>query len=141
MKLGIVIPALNEEDSIESIITRTLNARDNIRAASPVTDIDIIVVSDGSTDRTVERAQKFGDRIRLIVFSKNQGYGAAIKAGWASTDADVLGFLDADGSCDPSFFAALCSRLHETCADVALGCRLNRKSEMPAIRRVGNVLF
>jgi hypothetical protein len=57
---------LNEEDSIESIIVRSLEARETIIARSPVTDVDVTVVSDGSTDRTVEIARQHavpgGDR-------------------------------------------------------------------------------
>jgi glycosyltransferase involved in cell wall biosynthesis len=141
MKLLIVIPALNEEDSIENIIRRTLDAEEHIRANSPVTEIAITVVSDGSTDRTVERASAFQDSIHLIVFPKNRGYGAAIKTGWLESDADLVGFLDADGTCDPRFFAVLCSTLAEQDADVVLGCRINANSEMPALRRVGNLIF
>ena len=80
MKLLIAIPALDEEDSIESTVERSLAARPVIEAASPVTEVEVTVVSDGSTDRTVERAARFGDRIRLVVFEENRGYGAAIKA-------------------------------------------------------------
>ena len=141
MKLLIAIPALNEEDSIESIIVRSLAAREFIIRSSPVTQVDITVVSDGSTDGTVERASKYLDQIRLIVFPKNRGYGAAIKEAWRQSDADLLGFLDADGTCDPRFFAMLCTALETEQADVALGCRLNSRSEMPVVRRVGNVVF
>jgi len=141
MKLLIVVPALNEEDSIEDIIRRTLAARDHICANSPVTEVAITVVSDGSTDRTVERASAFKDSIHLIVFPKNRGYGAAIKTGWLESDADLVSFLDADGTCDPRFFAVLCSTLAEQDADVVLGCRINANSEMPALRRTGNFIF
>ncbi len=140
-KLGIAIPALNEEDSIVSIIERTLSAREYIIANSPVTDVEITVVSDGSTDRTVERASRFGDQIRLIVFPQNKGYGAAIKTAWIQSDADLLAFLDADGTCEPKFFAILCSVLLEKNFDVVLGCRLNKTSQMPLLRRFGNFLF
>ena len=108
MKLLIVIPALNEEQSIESIIRRSLEARAHIMQHSPVTAVDITVVSDGSTDRTVERARGYTDSVKLIVFEQNRGYGAAIKEAWQQSDADLLGFLDADGTCDPQFFADLC---------------------------------
>ncbi|PWT99261.1 MAG: glycosyltransferase family 2 protein [Terriglobia bacterium] len=141
MKLLIAIPALNEEDSIESIIQRSLEARDYIRRYSPVEEVEITVVSDGSTDRTVELASRYTDRIKLIVFPENRGYGAAIKEAWRQSDADLLGFLDADGTCDPKFFAPLCERALEDGADVVLGCRLNRNSQMPRIRRVGNLIF
>src|SRR5215468_3845306 len=141
MKLLIAIPALNEEGSIQQIIERCLDARQEIIETSPVTQVDITVVSDGSTDRTVELASRFSDRIILIVFPKNRGYGAAIKEAWARSDADLLGFLDADGTCDPTFFADLSVTLIRKDADVVLGCRLNKNSKMPLIRRVGNLLF
>ncbi len=141
MKLLIAIPALNEEESIEKIICRSLEARAYICENSPVTDVDITVVSDGSTDRTVEIASRYQDQIRLIVFPENKGYGAAIKEAWRQSDADVLGFLDADGTCDPQFFAPLCQCLAAEGADVVLGCRLNENSQMPLIRRVGNTIF
>ena len=141
MKLLIAIPALNEEDGIQDIIQRSLAAREFIVQNSPVTSVEVTVVSDGSTDRTVERASNYRDQIRLIVFPENRGYGAAIKEAWRQSDAALLGFLDADGTCDPDFFADLCGALQREGADIALGCRLNPKSSMPVIRRIGNVLF
>ena len=141
MKLGIAIPALNEEENIESIIERSLAARQYIQDHSSVTNVEVTVVSDGSTDRTVERASKYKDKIRLIVFPKNQGYGAAIKEAWLNSDAELLGFLDADGTCDPKFFAPLCNQLLTNDTDVVLGCRLNKQSEMPLLRRLGNSIF
>ena len=141
MKLLIAIPALNEETSIESIIQRSLAARDFIIQTSPVTEVEITVVSDGSTDRTVQLAGLYTDRIHLIVFPINRGYGAAIKEAWRQSDADIVGFLDADGTCDPKFFADLCTALESRRADVALGCRLNKDSRMPAVRRLGNLVF
>jgi len=141
LKLLIVIPALNEETSIESIIRRSLDARAVILAQSPVTAVDVTVVSDGSTDRTAELARKYSDQISVIVFSRNRGYGAAIQAAWCESDAELLGFLDADGTCDPCFFADLCNLLENEDADVVLGSRLNPDSQMPWIRQVGNVIF
>jgi glycosyltransferase involved in cell wall biosynthesis len=141
MKLLIAIPALNEEESIDSIIRRSLEAREFICANSPATEVAITVVSDGSTDRTVERASQYRDSINLIVFPQNKGYGAAIKEAWRQSDADLLGFLDADGTCEPKFFATLCKTAVAENADVVLGCRLNADSQMPLIRRIGNFIF
>jgi len=141
LKLLIAIPALDEEESIASIIERTLAARSRILAETAVTDVEVTVVSDGSRDRTVERAQAYRNQIRLIVFEKNRGYGAAIKEAWRQSDAELLAFLDADGTCDPAFFADLCKLIERERADVVLGCRLTRGSRMPFVRRVGNVLF
>jgi glycosyltransferase involved in cell wall biosynthesis len=141
MKLLIAIPAYNEEGSIRTTITRCLDARRTIIDRSPVNDVEIVVVSDGSTDRTAELARSFEREIRFIEFSKNRGYGAAIKAAWEGSDADLLGFLDADGTCDPEVFAEFCVALVESDADMVVGCRLHRHSRMPAIRRAGNRAF
>ncbi len=142
MKLLIVIPALNEEQSIESIILRTQQAKYFICENSKVTSVDVVIVSDGSTDNTVNITKNHSDKVELIIFEKNRGYGAAIKEGWKSKeDADLLAFIDADGTCDPLFFSELCNLITEEGADVALGSRLNKQSEMPVIRRLGNMLF
>ena len=98
-------------------------------------------MSDGSTDQTVEIASRYLEWIDLIVFEKNKGYGAAIKEAWRRSDAELLGFLDADGTCDPAFFVPLCNAVIQDGVDVALGCRLNQDSKMPMLRRVGNTLF
>ncbi len=141
MILSIVIPALNEEDSIASIIERTLTASPIIIKNTDITEVEITVVSDGSTDNTVKFAQKYLPKINLIIFEKNKGYGAAIKQGWNESKGDLVAFLDADGTCDPLFFENLCNLLKTENADVVLGCRLNKESKMPLIRRVGNFMF
>lgn len=141
MKLLIAIPALNEEASIENIIQRCLDARDEIIGNSYITEVEITVVSDGSTDRTSELAHRHIDKIQLTVFEENRGYGAAIQHAWQDSDADLLAFLDADGTCDPRFFANLARTLQGEHADVVLGCRLNAETKMPQLRQTGNLLF
>jgi glycosyltransferase involved in cell wall biosynthesis len=140
MKLTIVIPAYNEEQAIASIIERTLAARETIVAQSPVEDVEIIVVSDGSTDRTAEIAARYDD-VRVIVFERNRGYGAAIQRGFEESSGELVGFLDADGTCDPNFFATLCTALLEEHASVAIGSRMDPQSRMPAVRRIGNRIY
>ena len=121
--LTIVIPALNEEEAIGDTLRRTLEARAHITANSPVRDVDIVVVSDGSTDRTEEIAKSFDD-VTVLVFEKNRGYGAAIKCGFEHGRGDLVSFLDADGTCDPKTFAELCRALDEQRADLVLGSRM-----------------
>ncbi|QDT92401.1 glycosyltransferase family 2 protein [Gimesia algae] len=135
--LTIVIPALNEQEAIGGTIARCLEAREEISHQAGLDGVEIIVVSDGSTDRTAEIAQSFDD-VTVIVFEKNRGYGAAIKEGWRRGCGNYVGFLDADGTCDPRFFAALCETAIAENADVTLGSRLGGDSQMPAIRRAGN---
>lgn len=100
-------------------------------------EIEILVVSDGSRDRTEEIAAGF-DEVTVLVFEQNRGYGAALQAGFAHGSGDLVAFLDADGTCDPRFFADLCRALDEEDADVALGSRLGEESRMPLVRAVGN---
>jgi glycosyltransferase involved in cell wall biosynthesis len=141
VKLLIAIPALNEEDSIATTIERTLTARAAIIASGIVSDVEVTVVSDGSTDQTVERARRFGNEIRLIVFEQNRGYGAAIMEAWRQSDAELLAFLDADGTCDPAFFVELCGAMARDHAHISLGSRMHAASRMPLLRRAGNLVF
>ncbi len=136
--LTIVIPALNEEQSIESICHRCLGQVPAIRVATGH-EIEIIVVSDGSTDRTASLAQAI-QGVQTIIFPKNRGYGAAILEGFRQGKGELVGFLDADGTCDPAFFIPMIQAV-EGGASVALGNRLGDQSEMPAIRRLGNRFF
>src|SRR5499426_4147712 len=138
--LTIVIPALNEEEAIGDTLRRTLEARGYILATSPVRDLDVVVVSDGSTDRTEEIARSF-EEVTVLVFEKNRGYGAAIKCGFEHGRGDLVSFLDADGTCDPRIFADLCRALDEEGAHLALGSRMGKGSEMPLVRRLGNRIF
>lgn len=138
--LTIVIPALNEECAIGNTISRCLEARARIKETAALTHVQIIVVSDGSTDRTAEIAKSY-DEVKVIVFEKNRGYGAAIKEGWRQGVGSLLGFLDADGTCEPIYFAEMCRVAVEESADVVLGSRLGPESKMPRIRRLGNRMY
>lgn len=140
MKLAIVIPAFNEEEAIGSTIERCIEARQAILDGSPITDLEIVVVSDGSTDRTAAIAGGY-EQIRLIEFERNRGYGAAIKRGFEDSDGEIVGFLDADGTCEPAFFATLCTVLMDESASVAIGSRMGPQSKMPRVRRLGNRIY
>jgi glycosyltransferase involved in cell wall biosynthesis len=140
VKLSIVIPAYNEEEAIAGIIKRCLAERDNIVRQTPVEDVEIIVVNDGSHDRTAEIAGQFRD-IVLISYEKNRGYGAAIKSGFEKATGTLVAFLDADGTCDPRYFAGMCNKLLEEDADIVIGSRMTPESKMPAIRRLGNRFY
>jgi len=138
--LTIVIPAYNEEDAIGSTVERCLAARPFICRDGRVADVEIIVVSDGSTDRTAEIARRYDD-VQVIAFPENRGYGAAIKAGFDAGRGTLVGFLDADGTCDPQFFAPLCQAVQRQGVEIALGSRLGPESKMPKVRRIGNRLY
>lgn len=139
-RLSIVIPALDEEAAIGDTVARCLAAREHLRAQAGLGAVEILVVSDGSSDRTEEIARGFPE-VTVLAFDRNRGYGAAIKCGFAYATGDLLGFLDADGTCDPRFFAELCTALERERADIALGSRMGAGSEMPLVRTAGNLVF
>jgi hypothetical protein len=138
--LTIVIPALDEQDAIGSTVQRCLDARSHIIASSSVEAVEVIVVNDGSSDRTEEIAAGFPE-VTVLGYDENRGYGAAIKSGFEVGRGELLAFLDADGTCEPRFLADLCRGLDEQRADVALGSRMGPASEMPWLRSVGNLVF
>jgi glycosyltransferase involved in cell wall biosynthesis len=138
--LTIVIPALNEEQAIGRTIERCLEAREGICAIAGLDEVEIIVVSDGSTDSTAMIARGYHG-VHVIEFERNRGYGAAIKHGWNVGRGDLLGFLDADGTCDPRYFEEMCYLAVTQHADVVLGSRMGPDSKMPRIRRIGNRIY
>jgi glycosyltransferase involved in cell wall biosynthesis len=142
-KLSIIIPAYNEEQAIRNIIERTLTSSETIRSKAGIAEVEVIVVNDGSQDGTARIAGEYSEdnRIHLISYSNNRGYGAAIQAGFAEASGDLLSFLDADGTCDPLLFVELIRKMKETNADVVIGGRLNPNTRMPLTRKVGNALY
>ncbi len=138
--LTVVIPALNEEEAIQATVTKCLAAVDSVKETADLESVEIIVVSDGSTDRTAEIVRAIPG-VKLIEFERNRGYGAALKEGFRRGTGSLVGFLDADGTCDPLYFGEM-SRLAITeQADVVLGSRMGEDSEMPRVRRLGNRLY
>jgi len=108
--LSVIIPAYNEEDGIASIVERVLNTRPALRACGA--DLELIVVDDGSRDRTGEIATGYAE-VCLVRHRTNHGYGAALKTGFAQAQGTWLGFLDADGTYPPESFPALLNAAHQ----------------------------
>jgi glycosyltransferase involved in cell wall biosynthesis len=137
--LSIVIPAYNEEDGIAHIIERVLGTRPALGRAG--VDLELIVVDDGSWDRTAEIAAHY-QGVRLVRHRSNHGYGAALKTGFAQARGDWLGFLDADGTYPPEHLPILIGAAHAQQADLVIGSRMSgSESDMPFSRRVGNLFF
>ena len=125
-----MIPALNEEEAIGSTIERTIAVRGPLREELSIEPVRIVVVSDRSTDGTVKIARGY-EGIDLVVFETNRGYGAAIKAGWDHAPSDLLALIDADGTCDSTYFISLCRGLIEEGYDIVVGGRVGRSPRCP----------
>ncbi len=94
-ELSIFLPAYNEEGNIATTI---IDARNEAKKVA--SNYEIIIVNDGSTDRTVEvvkELQRLDSNIRLISHTKNRGYGAAVKTGLKACTMDWIFFTDSDG--------------------------------------------
>jgi glycosyltransferase involved in cell wall biosynthesis len=137
--LSVVIPAYNEENGIVDIIERVLAVGPDLQKAG-VRALELIVVDDGSRDRTAETARAH-EGVRLIQHAKNKGYGAALKTGFNAAEGELLGFLDADGTYPPEYFPELCKTAMNGAELVVGSRRSGGDSEMPAVRRLGNFLW
>jgi glycosyltransferase involved in cell wall biosynthesis len=118
--VSVVIPCLNEEEPIAGVIADVL--------AQGVDEV--IVVDNGSTDATASRASAAGAR---VVSEPRRGYGRACAAGFAAArpDADVVCFLDGDGSDVPSFLASVVGPVARHEADFVMGSRLRGGQREP----------
>ncbi len=138
--LSVIIPALNEQDSIADIVHRVKTVEEALRSLG-IGGLEIIVVDDGSRDKTAEIAARL-PAVRLLRHSTTRGYGAAIKTGFCHARGSLLAFLDADGTYPPEHLPALCMAAVEQGADVAVGSRRSgAESQMPILRRIGNFLW
>ncbi|MCC6300311.1 MAG: glycosyltransferase family 2 protein [Anaerolineales bacterium] len=137
--LSVVIPAYNEEDGITEIAKRVLAVKPALKKVG-VTQLELLVVDDGSRDRTVAVASKIKG-VTLIRHPQNKGYGAALKTGFSKAKGELIGFLDADGTYPPEYFPKLCQAAMNG-HDLVIGSRMaGEKSQMPLVRRVGNFIF
>lgn len=140
VKLAITIPAYNEEETIGKVI-RAIPLE-----IKRIDEIEIIVINDGSKDRTAEAAMEAG-ATRIISHLSNRGVGAAFSSGLSTaleTGADIIVNIDADGQFDPKDIPKLIEPILNREAEFVTASRFLDKSlepDMPFIKRVGNGLF
>ncbi len=142
MTLSVVLPAYNEEAAIAGVIERVDRALDTlVRSGVGIAEAEIIVVDDGSTDATSDRA-RVSPRVRIFTHSRNRGYGAALTTGFLNARGSLIAFLDADGTYPPEHLDRLCQPLLAEQADMAIARRNGAgPNHMPRLRRLGNRVF
>ncbi len=119
-RILVIIPALNEEESIGKVISDIPQWVD-----------EVIVVDNGSTDKTVEIARSKGAR---VVFEPERGYGIACLTGIASAkETDIIVFLDGDYSDYPGEMPLLVDPIIENQADMVIGSRVTGNAEKGAL--------
>jgi glycosyltransferase involved in cell wall biosynthesis len=126
MKLSVIIPVYNEEDTLEEIVRR-------VRAVGLAHEI--VIVDDGSIDDTRNILKKFESQsdIRIILHEKNQGKGAAVISGIKAAIGDVMLIQDADLEYDPRDYPALLKPLEEDICDVVYGSRFIGSARQPIL--------
>lgn len=128
VKIGVVIPAYNEKNTIGKTLQRfPTDISDNL---------DIIVVNDGSTDNTREIAEKYN--VKVINLRENHGNGAAVRKGMEycrKKEYDVVVTLDADGQHDPQDIAKFVEPIINGNIDFVVGNRFEHEYYMKPMRK------
>lgn len=120
MKLSIIIPVYNEEKTIETVISKVMQAR----LPPGVSSREILVVNDGSLDRSAEILSRIqNDVIRVFHLQKNSGKGAALQHGISNSTGDIILIQDADLEYNPAEYPVLLEPLLCGHADVVYGSR------------------
>ena len=140
MKLIIIIPAYNEEDSIKSVIK---GIPQNING---ITEKEVIVIDDGSADNTRLAAEEAG--VFVISHKENQGVGAVFQTGIREAlkrGADIVVNIDGDGQFDSADIFKLIEPILKNEADLVTGSRFVSKEfipkDMPKIKIWGNKML
>jgi len=131
----VIIPAYNEEGSVEKVV-------EEIHTYIP--QVEVLVVNDGSTDKTLERARTAGVNVLDLPF--NLGIGGAMQAGYKfalEKKYDIAIQVDGDGQHDPKEIPKLLQALEEKEVDMVIGSRFIGDSEFKSsmMRRVGISIF
>lgn len=119
--ISVVITVYNEEDNIKPLLEATYTALSQI-------DYEVILVEDGSTDRTVAEVKKYAnDRTKLIVFNRNYGQTTALAAGIDMALGEYIATMDGDLQNDPTDIPVMLQKAIDEEWDVVAGRRANRK--------------
>ena len=126
MKVSVVIPAFNEERGVGGVVTEL---RDVLKKNA--IEAEILVVDDGSEDKTAQFAAAAGARV--LRHRSNRGYGAALKTGIAAASHSFIAITDADGTYPCEYIPDMLARL--ATADMVVGSRTGRNVKIPFVRR------
>lgn len=140
-KLSIVIPFYNEVDSLAELYARVSRSADTCVSAGQISDWELWLIDDGSTDGSAEIAERFtasDSRVGLVVFRKNRGKAAALQAGFSRASGDVIITMDADLQDDPDEIPRFLEQLEQG-YDVVSGWKKQRND--PAEKRIPSRLF
>jgi glycosyltransferase involved in cell wall biosynthesis len=116
-KLSIIVPVYNEESTIGIVLEKLIKLELND------CDKEVIVVNDGSTDKTAEVLERFKDRCKVVHKGKNEGKGSAIKIGLKHASGDIITICDADLEYDVEDIPRMLFYLISNNHDIVYGSR------------------
>jgi len=135
--VSVVIPVFNEEVTVGNIVTRTKKTLEKLDIPH-----EILVVDDGSDDRSADIAKELGAH---VLKEPHQGKGFALRSGFSHAKGELVVTLDADGSHKPEEIPLVLRHLREDRADFVVGSRFSdsedNKTKIPKINRTGNSMF
>ncbi|MEZ4872194.1 MAG: glycosyltransferase family 2 protein [Bdellovibrionales bacterium] len=140
VQLSVVLPCYNEEKAIPKVLNELIDFKSKKMKENILSDLEVIVVDDGSTDTSLELLQKI-DGIKIISMPKNEGYGAALKVGISAARNEWIGFYDLDGTCHPEDLMQVIPLMQNQTPYMFCGVRMNMDSKMPFVRKLGNGIF
>ncbi len=141
MFVSLIFPCHNEEQAIPHVLPQALGIQRELLKTSEVKGFEIIVVDDGSQDDSLKKLKEFQKEIQIISLKKQKGYGQAIKKGIELAKGDWIAFLDLDGTCQISELKYFIKKAKKSGIPIVWGNRINRLSEMPLTRKVGNYFY
>jgi len=133
--ISVIIPAYNEEKTIGYVIEETSRVMDSLGIP-----YEIIVVDDGSIDRTRENASNY--KVKVLSNERNMGKGFALREGFRSAQGNIIVTMDADGSHDPKEIPLLIKLLFKG-ADMVAGSRFlgSQKAHASKLHIFGNKII
>lgn len=122
LKISVFFPAYNEEANIKNTVTKAIRVLRSLKA-----DYEVIIVDDGSKDKTGELADALArknKKVKVIHHRPNRGYGGALKSGFYAAKKEVVAFTDSDGQFDFREISKFLKKLRK--ADFVVGYRIKR---------------
>jgi glycosyltransferase involved in cell wall biosynthesis len=128
--ISVFFPCYNEQDNVGRTVEKAMNVLKELR-----TDFEVVIVNDGSSDRTGEIADELAGRdgrIKVVHHKQNRGYGAALQSGFGAATKELVFYTDGDGQFDITEMPALLPLMEQY--DIVSCYRLNRQD--PIVRKI-----
>ena len=130
-KIIILIPAYNEEKIIQKVIKNCLSFK-----------TDLVIVNDGSTDKTLEKINFFKKKVAILSYHKNQGKGKALQTGFdyaLKNNYKGVITIDGDNQHEAKNISYFLKEIKKNDADLIIGSRFNNTKDMPFTRLATNL--